>query len=164
MEPKGPKRPSKAPPETKKKHGGKKTPKKTLKKTCLSKGTGSAFKGRALQRHVLKFCIRCSKQREQSKKGGPIESSGLRPRLAAWPRPRLRRWKQRSQKRLSAQQNTSYFFRDHSQQPQTSILQLSHNTNKHMLKMLPKCSPKALKTDPFRDPGPTWHPKPSRVA
>ena len=31
-------------------------------------GTGSAFKGRALQRHVLNGCIRYSKQKEQSKK------------------------------------------------------------------------------------------------
>jgi len=88
-----------------------KGPRKTLfrvsKKTCLSKGTGSAFKRRALQRHVLKCCITCSNQREQSRQGGPIKSSGLRPRLAARPRPRRWAWKQRSQKRLNTKQNTS---------------------------------------------------------
>jgi len=118
------------PSETKRKQGEKKAPQKTLKKTCLSKGTGSAFKGRALQRHVLKFCIRCSKQREQSKKGGPIESSGLRPRLAARPRPRLRRWKQRNQKRLKPSTNHIKYLPNHPQKPQTKPSR-NHNVIKY---------------------------------
>ena len=45
----------------------KKTPKRPPKKTCLSKGTGSAFKGWAIQKHVRKSCSNCSSQKEQSR-------------------------------------------------------------------------------------------------
>ena len=67
MEPLGPKRLAKDLQKASKRQRRKKAPKKSLKKTCLSKGTGSALKGGALQRHVLKCWIRRSKQKEQSR-------------------------------------------------------------------------------------------------
>jgi len=45
------------PPKTLKKQGRKKMPKKTKKKTCLSKGTGSAFKGREFDKHGINSCV-----------------------------------------------------------------------------------------------------------
>ena len=70
----------KDPQKANKKQRGKMTPKRNQTyirrpplrpNTCLSKGTGSAFKGWALQKHVLKCCSSCSNQKEQrnTKKG-----------------------------------------------------------------------------------------------
>ncbi len=52
-EPMGPKRPAQDPQKATRKRDKKITPKRHSKKTCLSKGTGSALKRRALQKRVL---------------------------------------------------------------------------------------------------------------
>ena len=83
------------PPETQtdNKHE-KNTPKRLKTKTCLSKWTGSAFKAGVFLKELLhNSCInkmgrhRCNKN-DDLVFACPSNSSGLRPRLAARPRPR----------------------------------------------------------------------------
>jgi len=44
---------------------GKKTPQKTQKKTCLSKGTGSAFKGGEFAQHSLNSSVNLNERERE---------------------------------------------------------------------------------------------------
>ena len=67
MEPKGPKRAPKDPQKPTQKQRGKKTPKRSSKKTCLSVGTGSAFKRGEFAEHGINICANLNGRRERKR-------------------------------------------------------------------------------------------------